>query len=70
MADDYEVTDQRITTTYGRNGKLLPVVEVSFTTKPEGINGKVDVPQAGYSAQAAKALIEPMVKELKATHNL
>jgi hypothetical protein len=68
MATDYEITNQRYTTMTNKAGRLVPVVEVSFETKPEGIAGKVDVPQAGYGAATAIPMVEAAVKALKEVH--
>jgi len=70
MADDYTVTAQRPTTIISKAGKVTPVIEVSFDTVPEGIPGKVDVPQAGYNVQTAKKAIEDQVSVLKGVHAL
>lgn len=69
MADTYTVTSQRATTVYNKAGKLVPVIEVSFTTKPNDIAGKVDVPQAGYSKATAVPLITAAAAALEEVHN-
>ena len=68
MADNYTVTDQRATTVYGKNGKIVPVIEVSFETKPNNIAGKVDVPQANYSPATAIPLITKAAAALEDVH--
>ena len=70
MAEGYTVTGQRPTTIINPAGKVIPVIEVSFDTVPEGIPGKVDVPQAGYNVKTAQAAIEAQVATLKGVHAL
>jgi len=70
MADAYEVTNQRPTTTAGPGGVVVPAIEVTFTTKPSGVEGSVRIPQAGYTVDAVRQAIEHQAGVLEAVQNL
>lgn len=70
MADTYTITGQREQFAQGDDGRAVRVVTVTFTTKPGGVVGTVDVPKAGYSPDAVDAAVRAYAATLDAVHNL
>ena len=70
MAENYTVTAQRQTSTVDAQGNVVPVMAVSFTTRPSGVSGSVDVPLAQYDAENVHNMIAARVAQIEAVHNL
>ena len=49
MADTYTVTGQTPVTDLSPTGTFVPAMEITFTTKPSGVMGRVRVPLAQYT---------------------
>lgn len=65
MADIFEITNQRPTTIQDPGGVVVQGIEVTFTTKPHQLVGRVQIPTTMYSREevqskvgAAAALLE------------
>lgn len=70
MAETFQVTAQRQTSTVDAQGNVVPVMAVSFTTYPSGVTGSVDVPLAQYDADTVRSMIEARVAQIEAVHSL
>lgn len=70
MASDWRVTGQRQSTVLNGNGQFSDVMEVSFQTIPEGIDGKISVPLNVYSEDSVRTAIDTLAARMKSVHNL
>lgn len=57
MAANYTITDQRPVTDAAPGGVFVPAMEITFTTKPSGIAGRVRVPVSQYSAATVDDIV-------------
>lgn len=58
MAETYEITAQTPTTIIGGDGLVAPAIEVSFTTIPSGVPGKVRIPTAIFTTDEVRKAVE------------
>lgn len=66
----YAVTSQTQITDLSPGGQVVPAMQVSFTTKPSGIEGRVNVPISAYSAEEVDRLIRAQVAVIEAVQAL
>lgn len=58
MADTYAVTGQVPTTTVGPSGTFVETMDITFTTKPSGVVGRVAIPMSHYTpAEVDKVIV-------------
>lgn len=70
MADNYKVTGQAPITTADASGTFVPGVEITFTTKPHNIVGRVRVPQSMYTPQQVDELLTANAANIEAVQEL
>ena len=70
MAESYTVTSQVERQKIGASGQLVPTRTVYFTTKPHGLSGSVDVPEAQADPETVNALITAKVDNMLAIQGL
>jgi hypothetical protein len=70
MADAYTVENQAPTTIVSPGGLVVPAVEVTFTTKPSGVGGRVKIPTSIFSTDEVDKAIRGQVAVLEAVQNL
>lgn len=70
MADTYKIETQRPATRAQLGGGFANVIEVVFTTKPSGIEGKVDVPATAFSPAEVDALVKSAAVVIEAVQAL
>lgn len=70
VADTYKIETQRPATRASLGGGFTNVIEVVFTTKPSGIEGKVDVPVSAFSPDEVDAIVRGQAKIIEAVQAL
>lgn len=57
MSEAFKIENQRPATRAKPGGGFVPVMEITFTTKPSGITGTVDVPDSAYMPDEVARLV-------------
>lgn len=70
MAETFDVTDQVAKKVIGPSGQLNPVVVVYFTTKPHGLVGNVEIPQAQATPENVRQVVCDKVAQMLAIQSL
>lgn len=70
MADTYKIETQRPATRAQLGGGFANVIEVVFTTKPSGIEGKVDVPATMFSPDEVDKIVAAQARVIEAVQAL
>lgn len=70
MADLFKIEAQRPALRSQIGGGYQQVIEVVFTTKPSGIEGKVDIPASAYGPDEVAAIVAAQAKLLESVQAL
>lgn len=70
MSETFKIESQRPATRAKPGGGFMSVMEVTFTTKPSGIVGTVDVPDSAYTADEVARLVDAKRDLLEAVQAL
>jgi hypothetical protein len=70
MADLYTIVGQRPMQDVGTDGTLVPAIEVTFTTKPSGVLGRVRIPAAQYSPDVVNMAVTEQARTIEAVQAL
>lgn len=70
MADTYKIETQRPATRALLGGGFANFIEVVFTTKPSGIEGKVDVPATMFSPEEVDSIVAKQARVIEAVQAL
>lgn len=70
MADLFKIEGQRPAKRLAVGGAITDVIEVTFTTKPSGIEGQVDVPASAYGPDEVAAIVSAQARLLEAVQAL
>lgn len=70
MADTFKIETQQPALRSRIGGGYQDVIEVTFTTKPTGIVGKVDIPVAVFSPDEVAAVVAAQAKLLESVQAL
>jgi hypothetical protein len=70
MAANYTVTDQRPVTDAVPGGTFVPAMEITFTTKPHNIAGRVRVPMSHYTATEVDTIVSAQAALMESVQEL
>jgi hypothetical protein len=70
MAANYDIVGQQEVVGLSAAGEAVRSMQVTFRTKPSGIEGTVTIPIVKYSPGQVVAQIEPYAADIEATHAL
>jgi hypothetical protein len=70
MAANYTVADQRPVTDAGVGGTFVPSMEITFTTKPSNITGRVRVPMAQYTPEQVDRVLAAQAEQIENVQKL
>lgn len=70
MATDFQITDQRPVTDASPSGTFVPAMEITFTTKPSGIPGRVRIPLTAYTPDHVDDVVGASARNIEAVQAL
>jgi hypothetical protein len=70
MGDNYTVTDQRPVTDTGPGSTFVPAREMTFTTRPHNIGGRVRVPMSHYTPEHVDDILRAQAGVIESVQNL
>lgn len=70
MGANYTVADQRPVTDAGVGGAFVPSMEITFTTKPHNIAGRVRVPMSQYTPDAVDRVLSAQAEAIERVQDL
>jgi hypothetical protein len=70
MAAHYTVQDQRPVTVAGPGSTFVPSMEITFTTKPSGIGGRITVPMSHYTPDHVDELLNAQAERIETVQAL
>ena len=70
MAANYSIVHQTPKTQAVPGGTFVPAMEVTFTTKPHGIVGKVTIPQSQYAPANVDKIVSKEAETIEAVQDL
>jgi hypothetical protein len=70
MAELYKVESQRPVQDVMPGGTFEPAMEISFTSKPSGVPGRVRIPMSAYSADHVNQVLTDQARLLESVQTL
>jgi hypothetical protein len=70
VAETYKIESQRPITSPDASGTFVPAMEITFTTKPSGVPGRVLVPNSQYTPANVDKAVDAAARNIEAVHNL
>jgi hypothetical protein len=70
MAADYQIVDQRPVTDVSPSGVFVPAVEITFTTKPSGMTGRVRIPETTYTPDHVDEVVGTAARNIETVQAL
>lgn len=70
MSETFTIQNQVPATRNQAGGGFVPVMEITFMTKPSGIVGKVDVPDSTYTPDEVAKIVDAKARLLEAVQAL
>lgn len=70
MADTYEIVNIAPRTRGAAGGIFVKTYEVTFTTKPSGLTGQVDIPADTFGPDEVDAAVRPIAATIEAVKHL